>query len=102
MIPEPIGIEPPEEEVAQRSLLRWRQVRDNQRGLAACGVHGHPAIARKIDLRPKVVVLNAGDEDKLKPGTKSIILLTDGSRHYSKINPATLKRRIIDFSGTGS
>ena len=54
-----------------------------------------------INEKKIVMIINAGNVNKMKPGAKSIILLTDGSRHHSRINSATLKRRMENLAGLG-
>lgn len=47
-----------------------------------------------INEKKIVMIINVRNEKKKKAGTKSFILLTDGEKHPSRINSATLKQRI--------
>ncbi len=48
-----------------------------------------------INEKKIVMIIDVRNEKKKKAGTKSVILLTDGKKHPSRINSATLKHRIL-------
>ena len=47
-----------------------------------------------INEKKIVMIIDVRNVKKKKAGTKSVILLTDGGKHPSRINSATLKHRI--------